>query len=103
MVIAIEESRPAARLDCERSVPFVGVKETYENETGTFSELGDKALVAIIDDGIDVLHEAFLDAAGRSRIIGIWDQTDTDGPPDPAVKSTRRRPRQRARARRAGS
>lgn len=43
-------------------------------------ERGDSALFAMIDTGIDVLHEAFRDATGASRIIGIWDQTDKRGP-----------------------
>jgi endonuclease G len=40
-----------------------------------------RAAVAIIDDGIDVLHETFVDDDGRSRIVAIWDQKDTSGPP----------------------
>jgi endonuclease G len=40
-----------------------------------------RSAVAIIDDGIDVLHETFLDEDGRSRIVAIWDQKDTSGPP----------------------
>ena len=39
-----------------------------------------RVAVAIIDDGIDVLHDAFLDEDGRSRIAAIWDQNDTSGP-----------------------
>ena len=39
-----------------------------------------RALVGVIDDGIDVLHDTFLDPNGRSRIVAIWDQTDTNGP-----------------------
>jgi endonuclease G len=42
---------------------------------------GKRAMVALLDDGIDVLHEAFLDADGRSRIVAIWDHTDPTGPP----------------------
>ncbi|WP_347278214.1 S8 family serine peptidase [Leptolyngbya sp. FACHB-541] len=43
-------------------------------------EKGDKALIAVIDSGIDICHEAFLDATGReSRILAIWDQADRDG------------------------
>ena len=82
VVIDIEESRPSSRPDCERSLPFVRVKETYQAQAGPFAERGAHALVAIIDDGIDVLHEAFLDSDGRSRIVGIWDQTDPDISPD---------------------
>lgn len=44
-------------------------------------EEGDAALVAIIDTGVDILHEAFLDSTGtRSRILAVWDQTDDTGP-----------------------
>jgi hypothetical protein len=39
-------------------------------------ESGDQALIAIIDEGIDVFHNAFLDESGNTRIIAIWDQTD---------------------------
>jgi subtilisin family serine protease len=42
--------------------------------------------VAVIDDGIDVLHEAFLDAGGKSRIVGVWDQRDRSGTPPPGFK-----------------
>lgn len=34
-------------------------------------------LIAVIDSGIDIFHEAFLDAYGETRIEAIWDQTDT--------------------------
>jgi WD40 repeat protein len=44
-------------------------------------ERAKRAAVAIVDDGIDVLHRAFLDEDGRSRIVAIWDQKDTSGPP----------------------
>lgn len=45
------------------------------------AEKGDSALVAIIDTGIDILHDAFLDSSNkRSRIVAIWDQTDDTGP-----------------------
>jgi subtilisin family serine protease len=48
--------------------------------THTSPEKGDQALVAIIDEGIDPLHSAFLDANQETRIIAIWDQTDNTGP-----------------------
>lgn len=85
IVIGIEESRRSGLVECVRSVPFVRVAATYQGINGSFSEHGSGALVAIIDNGIDVLHEAFLDEKGHSRIIGIWDQQDTDtsSPPTP--------------------
>lgn len=44
------------------------------------TERGDCALFALIDTGIDILHSAFLDATGNSRIIGIWHQAGEGGP-----------------------
>src|SRR3954468_7564135 len=83
LVISIEESRPANLPDAASSLPFVRVQETYRWDDGPFIEHGAGALVAIIDDGIDVLHEAFLADDGSSRIISIWDQTHPD--PDPSL------------------
>jgi subtilisin family serine protease len=37
-------------------------------------EKGDLALIAIIDSGADIYHQSFLDTAGSTRIIAIWDQ-----------------------------
>lgn len=83
-VISVEQSRPvAAALDCDRSLPFIGVAAQYSAPAGPFEERGDAALVAVIDDGIDVLHLAFRDAAGASRIVGVWDQTAAAGTPPP--------------------
>lgn len=40
-------------------------------------------LLGFIDTGIDYTHPAFLDSAGKTRILAIWDQTDNTGtPPD---------------------
>jgi endonuclease G len=82
-VVSVEESRPSSQLECRRSVPFIRVANAYPGTAGSFSEKGAHALVAIIDEGIDVLHGAFTDDHGQSRIVGIWDQTDSSGPPPP--------------------
>jgi endonuclease G len=76
----VEGSRPGSGAECHTSVPFVGVRTIHEKN----AEKGHHALSAFADTGIDVLHEAFLDASGReSRILAIWDQTDETGPPPP--------------------
>lgn len=83
LVISLEESRPAGPPDCAPSLAFINVPAglQFNGVTGPYTEKGEHALVAIIDDGIDILHAAFLDDAGQSRIIGIWDQDDASGAP----------------------
>ena len=82
LVVSVDESRQSDLRDCKRSRPFIRVTDPFTTVTGTtFTEKGAGALVAVIDNGIDVLHRAFLDANGDSRIIGIWDQQDDTGPP----------------------
>jgi subtilisin family serine protease len=77
-VLSIEASRPGSGLDCGISVPFIHADLVHQNP---LSEKGDKALVAIIDSDIDVRHDAFLDSTGtKTRIMAIWDQTDSTGP-----------------------
>lgn len=83
-VISVDQSRPvAATAECDRSLPFIGVAAQYAAPAGPFEERGDAALIAVIDDGIDLLHHAFRDAAGASRIVGLWDQTAAAGTPPP--------------------
>jgi subtilisin family serine protease/tetratricopeptide (TPR) repeat protein len=81
MVISIEESRPAGQFDCDRSLPFIRATAHYDHPMGPYTEMGDRALIAIIDNGVDILHKAFLDADGNPRIVGIWDQTASGGVP----------------------
>ena len=79
VVIVVEESRSVADVDayeCARSMPFVKLADTYTDAVGAFAEKGKNALIAFIDDGIDLLHEAFRDEQGNTRIVGIWDQRD---------------------------
>ncbi|MEP7306780.1 MAG: S8 family serine peptidase [Acidobacteriota bacterium] len=83
-VISLEESRPGGTTECVRSVPFinVNVNAQYVGPEGTvYTERGDGALIAVIDDGIDIQHQAFLAADGTPRIVSIWDQTNTGTPP----------------------
>jgi subtilisin family serine protease len=83
VVVAIEESRSVIDVDvleCARGMPFIRIAETYKDSVGSFCEKGRNALVAFIDNGIDVLHEAFTDDSKQTRIVGIWDQRDETGP-----------------------
>ncbi|GAA3102958.1 hypothetical protein GCM10010520_55100 [Rhizobium viscosum] len=53
--------------------------------------IGENVLIGIIDvGGIDFAHEDFLDEAGNSRVIAIWDQGgDAFDPPDLPVSEDR--------------
>jgi len=79
-VMAVEESRPGGTCECLTSVPFVRADRVHAPPLG---ERGSLALVAVVDDGIDVLHQAFSDDQGRSRIEAVWDQRDPTGPAPP--------------------
>ncbi len=46
---------------------------------------GQGVLIGIADSGIDFTHPAFLDSSGRTRILYLWDQTDSSGTPPEGV------------------
>ncbi len=90
-VLGIEASRPVNAPENAPVAPEHAASSPVASSSLTFvraaavhlgppAETGDHALVAVLDGGIDVLHQTFLDAAGVSRIVEIWDQTDSSGP-----------------------
>lgn len=64
--------------ECVRSMPRIRADVAKK----AVAESGDRCLVAIIDGGIDPLHEAFrkVDDLTQTRLVGIWDMTDGTGP-----------------------
>ncbi len=82
-VISVDESRPVGETESEESLPFIGIAQAYANQRGSFREEGENVLIAIIDDGIDILHQAFQDTSGGTRILGVWDQTSQYGSAPP--------------------
>lgn len=76
-VASIDVSQDAGHHECSVSVPFVGGDVV---QVPPLDERGSNAIVGLIDSGIDVLHRAFLNATGKSRIISVWDQKDATGP-----------------------
>ncbi len=85
-VVSFEISRDAGITELDRSLPFVKCDQV---QRPPIDETGDAALVGIVDSGVDILHEAFLDGNGKTRILAIWNQRDQRGPApnlvDPAL------------------
>lgn len=78
-VVSVEASRSAGIVECAASMPFVGASTAH---SPPLAENGADALVAVIDGGIDVLHEAFRTVTGgvaHSRILAVWDQRASSG------------------------
>lgn len=86
-VLSLNPSReisPPAAEECAVSVPFVRGDAVH---SGNINERGDCAIIGLIDSGIDILHEAFLEERGQSespkrydsRIEAVWIQGDNSG------------------------
>lgn len=76
-VVAIEVSRDAGIEELDSSIPFIGAADLHRPP---ISERGDQAIVGIIDTGVDILHRAFRNADGSTRLIALWDQRESGGP-----------------------
>ena len=52
------------------------MKVPWQNPSGGgFQGRGRGVIVAVIDTGIDIFHESFINADGTSRILELWDHT----------------------------
>ncbi|MAC78555.1 MAG: hypothetical protein CML66_10900 [Rhodobacteraceae bacterium] len=76
-VAIVEVSREAGMAELTDAVPFVKADVVQRPPIG---ERGDGCLVGIVDTGVDILHRAFRDSDGKTRIQAIWDQTAARGP-----------------------
>lgn len=87
-VVSVEASRPGGISECVHSMPFVGAPTVH---APPIDEKGKGCILAVIDEGIDVLHEAFRDASdpSKSRFHAVWDQRDDTGPSPHAVDPAR--------------
>lgn len=51
-------------------------------QTPPLNLTGEGVLVGIVDSGIDIFHEDFRYASGKTRIAALWDQTAVGEPPE---------------------
>ena len=84
-VFNVELSRVAGALELNRSVPMVGGDTVHRPD---LDERGDRAVIGIVDTGIDILHNAFGDGQGGSRILAVWHQGGRAGPTPHGVDAT---------------
>jgi hypothetical protein len=68
-VLSVKASVPGGAV-----VPHIGATLIHQ----AIDERGDAALIAVIDNGVDIFHEALRDAQGRTRIVALWDQRDRE-------------------------
>ncbi len=83
-VASLELSREIDSSSTREHVESIGFVKANLVHTGPFAENGDDCIVAIIDTGIDILHETFLDSdlasgSAKTRIDAIWVQWDNSG------------------------
>lgn len=67
----LDQSIPDVNAEVVRTVP----PPAFDGQTGA------GVLVGIVDTGLDLDHLDFRDASGNTRLVSLWDQTDTGGPP----------------------
>jgi len=78
-VVRLEGAAPAA-VSLDLSVPDIRADEVWTDPNLGWDQ-GEGVVVGMVDTGINLEHQAFLDDAVRNRIRYVWDMTDSGGPP----------------------
>jgi len=80
-VLRIESTPRNTRNSLDPSRTSIDAEPVHNGQGIAHAHHGTKSLVGIIDVGFDLKHLAFQDSAGNSRIVRVWDQTNTTGRP----------------------
>jgi subtilisin family serine protease len=79
----IEASRTVS-VTHDSSMKAIRADLVRQASNGTWSgTAGQGVIVAIYDTGLDFTHEDFLDPAGQTRVLALWDQTVAVSTPPP--------------------
>jgi hypothetical protein len=68
----------SALMAADTVVAFLGVAADGAQAAGWS---GQECLLAVIDNGFELVHPDFVDSSGASRVVLLWDQTASDTPP----------------------
>lgn len=78
-----EFAPPVSLADSARAWHFVDQVHSGQAPLNT-AYTGAGVIVGIVDQGIDLAHEDFLDANGNTRVLRYWDHSMVTGPNSPA-------------------
>jgi minor extracellular serine protease Vpr len=67
----------------DASVPATGATPQRGPGPGFVGLNGAGVVIGTVDTGVDLDHEDFRGASGSTRVLRVWDQTDTGGPTPP--------------------
>jgi subtilisin family serine protease len=80
-IVAIEAAR-ALRMENDSGTYAVGADRLRTLVDGRWEgAIGENAIIGVYDTGLDFEHEDFIDEDGLTRVVGLWDQTQSGDPP----------------------
>lgn len=84
-IAEVEAARPLQPL-LNISAPEIDAVEYWGESTSPYTPpysgvTGSGVIVGVIDTGLDLDHQDFLDASGNTRVKYLWDQTGSSNPP----------------------
>jgi subtilisin family serine protease len=80
--IRVVEAAQTVTINHDSALASIRAHEVRRQTGGVWTGVsGAGAIVGVYDTGIDFRHDDFLDANGRTRLLGLWDQTRPGTPP----------------------
>ncbi|MBN1283675.1 MAG: S8 family serine peptidase [Proteobacteria bacterium] len=86
-VVFIEAAKPVG-LSSDLAGAEIGLPEVSAGMGLPAGYTGEGIVIGIVDTGVDYSHPDFLDSEGRSRVLAIWDQGRSGGPPPAEIANS---------------